>query len=257
MSMAVTGLGLAGVLLTGCAGSDAASPASSEASPTSPAVSVPLDAKRCAQDPPAGRVDRSGTGLRFTHGHMLIAIAPATGPEGASETSCYEFDKSGNPAPEVPPDTLLFTFAGPGTDGAQLEFLVGELTGGVLPPIGAVRPTVGPLTGVITAQVGVSVGGVYRTSSTCRLALTTVTGERMAGHLDCPTAVTTRANPFAPSEDITDDEATASAPDAPAAPAPGPAVSAPQTSAPQTSAPQAPTMSEQPTRLSGWFDLTP
>ncbi|MGW0038801.1 hypothetical protein [Gordonia sp. NPDC003376] len=244
-AFATTGVVLAGALLTACAGSDGPSPVSSAASSTQ-AASVRLDPKRCAQTPQASRIDRSATGLRFTHGRMLIAIAPATGTAATSETSCYEFGKSGNPTPEVPPDTLLFTFAGPGTDGAQVEFLVGDLTGGVLPPIGDVRPTVGPLTGVITAQVGVSVGGVYRTSSTCRLSLTAVTGERMAGHVDCPTAVTAQANPFAPGEEITDDEDASGVPDA-----------LPTSTPPTSAVPQAPTMSEQPTHLSGWFDLTP
>ena len=131
----------------------------------------------------------------------------------------------------MPPDSLLFVFKGAGIDGAQIEFLVGELTGGVLPPIGTVRPRVGPLTGPINAQVGVSAEGTYHHSPVCALTITAMSAERAAGFFSCPSA----ANPLAPDDDVPyDADESSTVPPPPGAPAVPPAVS-----------------------LTGWFDLRP
>ncbi|UVF77201.1 hypothetical protein [Gordonia mangrovi] len=141
---------------------------------------------------------------------------------------CYGFTKSGNADPSVPPDSLLFVFTGPGADGAQLEFLVGDLTGGVLPPIGGVRPRVGPLDGPINSSVGVSVGGTYHHSTTCPVTLTAVSSERVAGTFTCSAVTRSESNPFAPDDNIDDD-----------------------------AAPTEITSTETDVTLAGWFETTP
>lgn len=229
--------------VAGCAATPQTQAVSSESPPTSsrPASST-VDAAQCTQVPPPGHIDRTGYDLRFTHGRMLVAITPLPGPlpttPAPARSSCHQFAKSGNAAPDVPPDSLLFTFTGPGADGAQVEFLAGDLTGGVLPPIGDVRPTVGPLTGPINAQIGVSANGTYHHATTCQLALVAISPTRAGGTFTCAAATESDANPFAPSDDVThDDESAAEIPGSTSTPG---------------SAPPATT-----TRLTGWFELTP
>ncbi|WP_246007658.1 hypothetical protein [Gordonia oryzae] len=182
-----------------------------------------LDPGECARTPPTGAIDLVAYDSRFTWSRVLVAVSPFGGTG-----RCYSFAKSGNASPEVPPDSLLFTFSGPGTDGAQLGFLAGDLTGGGPPPV-AGTPTPGPLTGPITALVGVSVDGVYRSSATCRLTVTAMSSPLAAGHFTCPEATVLTANPFSPNDE-------------------GPFE--------DSSAPAMPSDSDTAT-LSGWFELTP
>ncbi|GAA1481550.1 hypothetical protein GCM10009624_19900 [Gordonia sinesedis] len=237
VALACVALGAAG-----CADAESTPAQPSSSTPSSAVASAPRDPAICARTPPSGRIERSGRDLSFENGKLYVAVTPASsGPPApptpaaptsgpgigtATGTTCYEFTKWGNPSPDVPPDALLFTFAGARGDGAQIEFLVVDLTGGVLPPIGPVRPTVGPLNQPINAAVGVSAGGVYRHSTTCALRITAMSPQRAAGSFDCPTATASDANPFDPSDDGNgEDSATSTAP-------------------PPASA-----------RLSGWFDL--
>lgn len=192
---------------------------SSPAASDMPTTSARVDPAVCARKPPDGRIDRSAHGLAFRNGSVYVGVTPTPGatppgPAAPSSTapaaaSCYEFAKSGNPAPGVPPDAMLFTFDGARGDGAQIEFLVVDLTGGVLPPIGPVRPTVGPLNQPINARVGVSLDGIYRQSTTCRLQITAMSPTLAAGSFDCPAAMTSDADPLNPSDDVPDDEGTA------------------------------------------------
>lgn len=135
----------------------------------------------------------------------------------------------------MPPDSLLFVFKDAGTGGAQIEFLISELTGGLLPPVGATRPTVGPLTRPINAQIGVSINGVYHHSSACQLSVTGMSGELAAGSFTCPAATRVDANPLAPDDDVPHDLDESST----------------------TKRPDAEGNSTDTVALSGWFQLTP
>ncbi|MCK0439757.1 hypothetical protein MUG78_09875 [Gordonia alkaliphila] len=205
--LGLPGLAVIGVLLTGCAdtGEMPAEPADDRAvSSAQPAPRTPAPAQRrgleaCGQTPPAGRVVRSGYGLDYSSGSIHVAVTPYAGPGAA----CVEFAKSGADDPQVPPDTLLFTFAAPNGEGAQVEFDTVALTGGVLPPLGnGYVPKVGPLDYPINARVGASIGGTYYFADQCALLLRTVTAEGASGRFDCAAAATRAANPFAPSDDV-------------------------------------------------------
>ncbi|MFT3659844.1 MAG: hypothetical protein QM809_00170 [Gordonia sp. (in: high G+C Gram-positive bacteria)] len=155
----------------------------------------------CASTPPSGTVVRTGYGLNYTRGSIHAGVRPDAG-----RPVCVRFAKSGPADPQVPVDMLLFTFAGPDGEGAQVEFRTTALTGGVLPPLGdGYYPTVGPLNHPVDAAVGISVDGVYYHSDRCALRLTTVTALGAAGRFDCPRAIVREANPFAPSDDTDPD----------------------------------------------------
>ncbi|MHC3004736.1 hypothetical protein [Gordonia sp. GN26] len=224
---AVSAVSAAALLMSGCAANPAPAPTSTSTAPTPTAR--PIDSAKCAEKPPQGKVDRGGHGLTFRSGEIRIAIiepaAPTTGLPAAGSskspdeaTSCYEFKRWGPEQPDVPPDSLLFVFKGIGTDGAQIEFPISELTGGTVPPAGGgPRPTAGPLTKPINAQIGVSVDGVYHQSSACQLSITGMSGKLAAGSFTCPDASRVDANPFAPDDDVaydTDESSTSPKPDA-------------------------------------------
>ncbi|MDL9945741.1 hypothetical protein QSJ19_09105 [Gordonia sp. ABSL11-1] len=249
------------VALTGLAACTSMGPdtSSSPTSSAAPTESARLDAADCRDEPSHGRIDRTAHGLTFRTGEMRVAVGSgmstardnpggiSTSTSADDDSACFGFTKWGNPDPEVPPDSLLFVFRGPGTDGAQIEFLVGELTGGVLPPIGSVRPTVGPLTKPINATVGVSVAGSYYQSGTCPLKISSMSSGRASGTFSCPTATRTDANPLAPDDDVSydaDDSTTESTPPA---------------GRPSSSATPSPAVIGQPTTvtLTGFFVLTP
>ncbi|MFW0786935.1 hypothetical protein AAFP35_20765 [Gordonia sp. CPCC 206044] len=241
-----------------CGSDDGAAPSSSSATSTTPAVSARLDDAQCRESPPTGKIDRSASDLEFQGGGIRVAIqhGPAATPgDTNADSDCYGFSRWGDPNPEVPPDSLLFVFKGPGTDGAQIEFLVGELTGGVLPPIGPVRPTVGPLTSPINAQIGVSVAGTYYHAASCALKITTMSSREAAGAFTCPVATYSEANPFAPDDDVSYDSDESET----AAPSTGP-VGPPGGASPSTSTSTSPgntASSPAAVALSGWFELTP
>ncbi|GAA3969286.1 hypothetical protein [Gordonia caeni] len=203
---ATAGLAAAGLLLAGCAEQgeppidrDDRAVSDSEAAPRSPEPAQRHALADCAKTPASGRVVRTGYGLNYSSGAVHVAVAPYSG-EGAV---CVEFAKTGPADPQVPPDTLLFTFAGPDGEGAQVEFDSVALTGGVLPPLGnGYVPKVGPLDHPITARVGAAVGGTYYVADQCSLLLTTVTANGAGGRFDCPAAAVQAANPFAPSDDV-------------------------------------------------------
>ncbi|WP_245551896.1 hypothetical protein [Gordonia aichiensis] len=237
--------------IAACSDSTSATRAAQSSSAVA-AASAPQDPARCTEKPPSGTIDRQGFDLSFTRGQILIASGQTTASPSAQEgrtalpatsaaqqmssaPACYEFARWGQPKPDVPPDTLLFVFKGDGTDGAQIEFPVGELTGEHLPPTDGPRPPVGPLTAPITASVGLSERGMYRSSSACRLTVTAMSSKRAAGSFECPESVASAQNPLAPDDDVPfDDEGTTS-----------------------TGTPAPDTASQRPVRLTGWFDLRP
>jgi len=179
-------------------------------------------AAECARTPERGKIVRTGYGLSYESGTMTVEVKAADG-----SARCLQFSKSGPADPQVPPDTLLFTFAADGGQGAQLEFLSVDLSGGVLPPIGdGVLHRVRPLDSPINALVGVAVDGKYFRATNCALTLSTVNEEGASGRFSCPQAFSQTANPFAPDDDVDHD-----APDA---------------------EPTAQTVT-----LSGWFDVEP
>ncbi|MFC9981549.1 hypothetical protein [Gordonia sp. NPDC127522] len=228
--------------VTAC-GSDA--PPQSTPTTSAPAPTArPVDSTLCTEKPPQGNVDRSGQNFEFRHGNIKIAVAntpadsrrgPAVGATPADEPNCYEFDRWGPARPDVPPDSLLFVFKDAGTGGAQIEFLISELTGGLLPPVGATRPTVGPLTRPINAQIGVSINGAYHHSSACQLSVSGMSGSLAAGSFTCPTATRVEANPLAPDDDVRYDLDESST----------------------TKQPDSDGNSTDSVSLSGWFQLTP
>ncbi|MEE3849072.1 hypothetical protein VZC37_01920 [Gordonia sp. LSe1-13] len=186
------------VLLAGCGSDSTDPPASSAMASTEQPQAARIDGEQCTRTPADGRIDRAGHGLEFRSGSMYAAITPTDGEDPA----CYRFTRWGNPNPAVPPDSLLFVFTGPGTDGAQIEFLVGDLTGGVLPPIGGVRPRVGPLERPINSTVGVSVGGVHHRSTACPLEISAMSSDGAAASFTCQAATRSDADPFAPDDDV-------------------------------------------------------
>ena len=146
-------------ITSACADSTSVTRAAQSSSAT-PTTSALQDPARCAEKAPSGSIDRQGYDLRFTRGHILISPRPLTaspaqagvggqvgaagqvGADGqvaasasptaqqmSSAPACYEFARWGEPTPDVPPESLLFVFKGDGTDGAQIEFPVGALTG--------------------------------------------------------------------------------------------------------------------------------
>lgn len=199
-------LAAAGLVLAACAeqgeppaGQDDRAVSDTEPAPRSPEPAQRHAAADCAKTPRSGRVVRTGYGLDYSSGAVHVAVAPYSGRDPV----CVEFAKSGPSDPQVPPDTLLFTFAGPDGEGAQVEFESVALTGGVLPPLGnGYVPKVGPLDHPITARVGASVDGTYYVADRCSLLLTTVTANGAGGRFDCPAAGVQGANPFAPSDDV-------------------------------------------------------
>lgn len=236
--------------IAACADSTSATRAAQSSSAVAVA-SVPQDPARCTEKPPSGTIDRQGFDLSFTRGQILIASGRTTAPSAqpgqpplpttsaaqqmSSAPACYEFARWGQPKPDVPPDTLLFVFKGEGTDGAQIEFPVGELTGEHLPPTDGPRPPVGPLTTPITASVGLSERGMYRSSSACRLTVTAMSSKRAAGSFECAESTVAEQNPLAPDDEVADD-------DTAVATAPGATPTAEQGA---------------PVKLAGWFDLRP
>ena len=248
-------------LSAACAGTPTTTTdAASASSAVVPTTSSQVAGDECAQAPPKGAIDRSGHDLRFPVGSAHIAVSkstvnddaqqqlptqetPATQPTPAADADCYRFDKWGNPAPDVPPDSLQFLFKGSPSTGAQIEFFVGDLTGGVLPPIGDERPRVGPLTGPITSNIGVSTDGVWYQATRCSLHLTAMSTARGAGWFTCPAAAATTTNPFDPSDDVPyDADETSTTPTVPGA-------ITPSTPAPSPTKPGV--------IITGWFDVTP
>lgn len=194
----------AAVLLAGCGGSDdgvAGTDRGSSAVASAPAnpPATRLDPSACAATPPSGPVVRTGYGLEYPAGDMHIAVAPYDG----APPVCIKFSKSGPVDPQVPPDTILFTFAGPDGEGSQIEFEAVALTGGVLPPLGnGYVPRVGPLDHPINARVGMSVNGRYYAADQCSLLLTQVTHTGASGRFDCPSAAIMPGNTFKPDDDV-------------------------------------------------------
>lgn len=192
----------AALLSASACGGDTVDPSPSDKA-TSPQGSTKIlkDAE-CTTVPKSGEIARSGYDLHYTEGEMKVSVAPS-----GEAARCVQFAKSGPQDPNVPPDTLLFTFAGNRGEGAQLEFLAVDLAGGVLPwPRGATARTPGT---PITATVGVSIGGVYYTSSTCSLKLQAVGKGTASGRFDCPKAYAQTANPLDPNDDVSYDETSA------------------------------------------------
>ncbi|NMO00656.1 hypothetical protein HH308_05430 [Gordonia sp. TBRC 11910] len=248
-------------------GTDAA--VSTASSPTSKPVSVRsavVADSECQQTPPTGTVDRTGSDLNFHSGEIRISLVPtATTPttvpaptpppvpvaptSSAAATSssaapaapasqCFGYRRWGNSDPSVPPDSLLFAFKGDGSGGAQVSFFVGDLTGGGPPPAGGVRHVVPALVAPINAQVGVSANGTYYQATQCSLKITAMSSTRAAAFFQCPTATTSKANPFDPSDDVSYDSDETAASSA----VPG--------------APQAPSETPRTALLSGWFSVS-
>lgn len=178
-----------------------------------------LPAAGCASPAPTGKIVRSGYGLAYSSGTMSIVVTPAGSPE-----RCVRFRKSGPRDPNVPPDTMLFTFAGDRGEGSQLEFLAVDLAGGVLPwPVGArARNPGAPL----TSTIGISLGGQYFSSNTCALTLTSANATMTAGRFICPAALAQTANPLDPNDDVPYDD------------------------------PQVPAPPPQAATMAGWFSVT-
>lgn len=196
-------LGLAAVaLLTGCSTSTGPLTGPSDTGRSAPPAATPgirHDAGACAKTPEFTHVVRTGYGLDYRSGSAHVAVNRYDG----APTTCVEFAKSGPPDPQVPPDTLLFTFTGSDGEGLQIEFPTVALTGGVLPPLGdGYFPRVGPLTTPINARVGAAVNGAYYLAEQCSLLLTRVDSRGATGRFDCPAAGTPALNPFAPSDDV-------------------------------------------------------
>ncbi|GAB11290.1 hypothetical protein GOARA_067_00320 [Gordonia araii NBRC 100433] len=229
-----------------------------------PAPQYPPLAPQYPNYPPAHHSPRHGG-----------AVVPVTkGPEAPSSDTdeCVSLTRWGPASPEVPPDGLLFTFRGTGTEGGQISFPAVALTGGVLPPIGQEKPRVGPLVETIPADIGVSLGGKYYLATGCPLKIVAMSPTRAAGHFACPSAIPMRENPLAPNDANRnpDDEAEdpppppqrpgPPAPGQPAPPAPGqpapPAPGQPAPPAPGRPAPPAPANPDA-THISGWFEVKP
>ncbi|GAC57415.1 hypothetical protein GOHSU_19_00200 [Gordonia hirsuta DSM 44140 = NBRC 16056] len=202
--LATAATAAAALLLTGCGESAdtpphaADRPATSAPIPVPPAPAVPHDLAACAATPPTGPIVRTGYGLDYPKGSIHIAVTPFDG----TPPLCVEFTKSGPADPQVPPDTLLFTFAGPHGEGAQIEFDSVALTGGLLPALGnGFIPRVGPLDHPLDARVGAAIGGTYYAAAGCSLLLTQVTATGAGGRFECPAAAPA-PNQFAPSDDV-------------------------------------------------------
>lgn len=182
--------------------------------------------------PPAGH-DR-------TRKHRVVPVTNAPAAPTDDE-ECISLRKWGRASPEVPPDGLLFTFRGAGTDGAQISFPAVSLTGGVLPPVGPNHPKVGPLVESFPADIGISLGGKYYLAVGCPLKVVAMSSRRAAGHFTCTNAIPMRENPLAPDEAETDlDDGTDTTPPERPAPPPGQPVAAPDA-----------------IRISGWFEVNP
>ena len=187
------------------------------------------------------------------------APAPTAPTPATDDIECVTFGKCGNASPEVPLDSLLFTFRGAGTDGGQISFAGVALAGGTLPPLGPNQPPrVGPLHETIPADIGVSLGGKYYLASGCPLKLVAMGPKRAAGVFSCPNAIPLRENPLAPNDaapnpdDEGDDGETAThAAPAPGQPAPPPAPAQP------AGPPPAPAPNPEAITISGWFQVKP
>lgn len=273
---ALVSLAAVALLAAGC-GSESLTPApttvvSSDANQPDGASAV-VPASECQQTPATGHVDRMGSGLSFRNGQIRVAVtplpsttpAPAPAPEigvppvapipsappsstaNQVKSQCFGFGRWGNNDPSVPPDSLLFSFKGGTNDGAQVSFFVGDLTGGEPPPPPGERRTVTPLVAPINAQVGVSVNGKYYSATQCSLKITAMSSAKASGYFQCPTATTSEANPFAPSDDVPYDAEdsttpTVAPPAVPGAPAPVPTTT---------------TDAVDQAALSGWFSVSP
>ncbi|MFM9379165.1 hypothetical protein [Gordonia sp. VNK21] len=194
-SAAVAGIAVAAGL-TACSDDTAPQPDPAD-SAGSATVQTPASSE-CDRTPDRGTIERTGYGLRYTTGSLTVSLRPADGA-----ASCLRFTKSGPADPQVPPDSLLFTFSGGPGQGAQLEFLAVDLSPAILPPLGdgqvrRYRQVSAP----IPAQVGVAVHGNYFHTDHCTLALAAVSKARAAGRFDCPQAYASPANPFDPSDDV-------------------------------------------------------
>lgn len=185
-------------LLAGCDSPDRSARDSAPTAPANPPATR-LDPIACAMTPPGGEVVRTGYGLDYPAGDMHIGMTPLDG----APPVCIRFAKSGPVDPQVPPDAILFTFAGPDGEGSQIEFEAVALTGGVLPHLGnGIIPRVGPLDHPIAARVGLSLDGRYYASDQCTLLFTQVTQDGANGRFDCPTAALMPGNAFAPDDDV-------------------------------------------------------
>ncbi|MFW0791247.1 hypothetical protein [Gordonia sp. CPCC 205333] len=267
-------IGVAGVFAMAC-GTDPVPPSETPTSKANTAQSAVVANDECQRMPPSGHIDRSGMNLNFGTGDIRISLSPTTatpaptpvapppaapappgGPKppatssptpsstpAAPKSQCFGFSRWGNGDPSVPPDSLLFSFKGPDDVGAQVSFFVGDLTGGSPPPAGGAKRVVPPLVTPINAQVGLSVDGKYFQATQCSLKITAMSSARAAGFFQCPTATTSEANPFEPSDDVaydSDESMTTT-------PAPG---------GPTPSTPPRTTTAPQTASLSGWFSVT-
>ncbi|WP_051198594.1 hypothetical protein [Gordonia shandongensis] len=200
VAAAVIAVGAGALALTAC--SPAAEETAVSAPPTAPAgepaSTERLPATDCEQTPESGKVDTTGYALRYSTGTMRISVRT----KGGSAT-CLGFTKTGSADPQVPPDTVLFTFRGSRGEGALLEFPSVNLSRGVLPwPRGKVTTP----HSTFTSTVGVSHGGDYFTSQRCTVRLARVTPAGAAGTVECPDALATTANPFDPSDDVSHED---------------------------------------------------
>lgn len=241
-------LGVAFALTIGTACSDSSPDAMPEtAAPPSP-TTPRINGDQCRQDPPTGGIDRAGHDLSFARGSVHVAVGEVgvDNEFAAPEPECFEFGKFGNTSPEVPPDSLLFFFADGRGSGTQIEFLISELTGGVVPPVGGVRPEAAPLRGPISAQIGVAFDGIYYQSPGCALHLTSMSADQAAGWFECGSAAPTPINPFAPVDDLDQ-----SAPDE------DDSADAAEGPPPLGTSSEADTEPAEPRRLTGWFEVRP
>ena len=151
----------------------------------------------CQQNSPSGRISRVGYDWRFRAGKAHVAVNPYTN----EASTCTVFDRSGPPDPQVPPDTLLFSFAGTGGEGVQIEFSSVDFSGGTA-PVNGKKVDPAPLTGPIPARVGVSRDGEYLRADDCSLSITKASSHGVAGTFTCPAAAPQKANPFDPTDDV-------------------------------------------------------
>ncbi|GED97046.1 hypothetical protein [Gordonia crocea] len=228
-----------------------------------PPQNVPAPVPPPAPGYPPAHHRHHHSGLNGPSGHQAVPVTNAPTAPDAESDECVSFRKWGNRSPEVPPDGLLFTFRGRGNEGGQISFAAVALTGGVLPPLGPVRPTIGPLVTTIPADIGVSLGGKYYLATGCPLKIVAMSSHRAAGHFACPNALPMKENPLGPDDstpDADDEETPTAAPGQPAPPAPGnPAPPAPGNPAPPAPGHPVPPAQANPDAipLSGWFEVKP
>lgn len=154
----------------------------------------------CARQLSNAQVDHRLQNLSFSRGEIAVSIE-----RKGQVSQCYNFTKWGNLNPFTPPDSLLFLFRAPGSDGMQIDLPISEIANRT----------------AFAGKAFLVAEGKYYAAELCNFVITVFSAEGAEGRFNCPTAIKMPGNPFAPDDDL-NPHAEELTPPSSATPAPAP-----------------------------------